>query len=268
MSSIQEGPRQCVVYARFSPRPMKPIRGVPMLDAVISNEVQIDRCRAWVESQGHHMAAPAFTDEFVSGSKMLGRDGLVAAMAKVCEIHGLMVVYSLSRLARNTADALEIIGILRNDNADLASVSQGIDTSTPTGRAFFTMCAAFDTLERENIAERTSASLLYRQERGQRIGRPDRPPFGWRLKIDGPQRTVISTKDGCEVLIPAYNEHDPEEMVLVRRIKSMAATLRPAEIRRALVKEHVKCRGKRWDDRVIQRIIDRNYDVEQEQFSA
>ena len=54
----------------------------------------------------------------------------------------------------------------------LKVLAQNIDTSTPEGRLFFHMTAAFDEFQRELIVENTRAGLKAARKRGRRGGRP------------------------------------------------------------------------------------------------
>ena len=57
-------------------------------------------------------------------------------------------------------------------NIDLRVLTQKIDTSTPEGRLFFHMTAAFDEFQRELIVENTRAGLAAASRQGRRGGRP------------------------------------------------------------------------------------------------
>lgn len=105
-----------------------------------------------------------------SGSR-LQRPGIEQALARI-QPGDCLVVWKLDRLGRSVKDLVSIAERFRLDGVDLRCLSDGIDTSTPTGRFFFHVMSAFAEMERELIRERTKAGLRSAAARGRNGGRP------------------------------------------------------------------------------------------------
>ncbi len=93
------------------------------------------------------------------------------------------MVYSLSRLARSTKDAISISDRLDKSGADLVSLSERIDTTTAAGRMVFRMLAVLSEFEADLVAERTKGALDHLRTQGKRIS--GRIPYGYDLSADG-----------------------------------------------------------------------------------
>ena len=83
-----------------------------------------------------------------------------------------LVIWKLSRLARSMTQMMNTVKILEDRQIRLKVITQNIDTSTPEGRLFFHMNAAFDQFQREIIVENTKAGLKFARENGRIGGRP------------------------------------------------------------------------------------------------
>jgi DNA invertase Pin-like site-specific DNA recombinase len=116
----------------------------------VSVEAQRDRIVGWCSANGYGVAQ-VYVDAGMSGGRADNRPGLQAALARACRTKGVLVSYSLSRLARSTKDALAISERLASAGADLVSLSERIDTTTAAGKMVFRMLAVLAEFERDLI---------------------------------------------------------------------------------------------------------------------
>ena len=77
----------------------------------------------------------------------------------------------LSRIGRNTKHLLDTVEKLNEKRIDLYIHNQQIDTSTPTGKLFFTVASAFSNFERDLIRERVISGLENAKRKGKVLGR-------------------------------------------------------------------------------------------------
>ena len=66
----------------------------------------------------------------------------------------LIMAWDVSRLGRSLKHLVEFIEDVQSKNIDLYLHTNGIDTTTPSGRAMFGMLSVFSSFEREMISER------------------------------------------------------------------------------------------------------------------
>lgn len=83
-----------------------------------------------------------------------------------------VLVWDASRLARSTAHLATMMGELQALGVTQVFLKEGIDTSTPHGRAMVQMAGVFAELEREMIRERVMAGLARAKRANKRLGRP------------------------------------------------------------------------------------------------
>src|ERR1035438_6741082 len=77
-----------------------------------------------------------------------------------------LIVWKLDRLGRSLADLITMLDDLRARGVKFHSLTEAIDTETPTGRAMWQMIGVLAELERSLISERTRAGVKAAQRRG------------------------------------------------------------------------------------------------------
>ena len=115
-----------------------------------------------------------FSDRGLSGAK--GRDKRPAfdALCKgaVRREFDVIMAWSVDRLGRSLQHLVTFLGEIHSKGVDLYLHQQGIDTTTPAGKAMFQMCGVFSEFERAMIQERVKAGLARARSQGKILGRP------------------------------------------------------------------------------------------------
>ena len=83
-----------------------------------------------------------------------------------------VVVWKFDRFARSVSHLLRALETFKALGIEFVSLSEQVDTSTPTGKMVFTVLGAVAELERSLIAERVRAGLRNAKAKGKRLGRP------------------------------------------------------------------------------------------------
>lgn len=205
----------------------------------VSLDAQQARVRAWCEANGNPLIS-LHVDAGLSGCRSDNRPGLQAALTAACKAKAALVVYSLSRLARSTKDAIMISERLAKQGADLVSLSEKIDTTSAAGKLFFRLMISLNEFERDLVAERTKGALSHLRNQGKRIS--GQLPFGYDLAADGTS------------LIP--NSREQEGLKLIERMQANGFGRR--RIAAALTVEGIPTKtGTAWSPQTVGRILQR-----------
>ena len=152
-----------------------------------------------------------FIDRGISGAK--GRkdrpqlDALLKGVAR--KDFDVVASWSVDRLGRSLIDLVNMLQELHSTGVDLYLHQQGVNTTTPAGRALFGMMGVFAEFERGMIQERVRAGMARARAKGTKsgnaIGRPsvsseveDRIR---KLRADGMGMLKIASQAGCGVSV-------------------------------------------------------------------
>lgn len=136
-----------------------------------SPEMQLRELREYCERRGWPIAGE-YIDAGVSGAKD-SRPQLNTLMADAHRRRfDAVVVWKFDRFARSVSHLLRALDTFNSLGIAFISLSEQIDTTTPTGKMVFTVLGAVAELERSLIAERVKAGLRNARAKGKRLGRP------------------------------------------------------------------------------------------------
>jgi DNA invertase Pin-like site-specific DNA recombinase len=114
----------------------------------------------------------AMYHEHASG-KSMARPELDACL-KALRSGDILVVWRLDRLGRSLADLVRIVAELEGRGVGFASLTEQINTASPSGKLVFHLFSALSEFERNLIRERTNAGIKAARARGRNGGRPSK----------------------------------------------------------------------------------------------
>src|SRR5277367_6132263 len=136
-----------------------------------SPEMQVRELREYCERRGWEIAGE-YVDAGISGAK----DSRPELNRMIADAHrrrfDAVVVWKFDRFARSVSHLLRALETFNALSVAFVSLSEQMDTSTPTGKMVFTVLGAVAELERSLIAGRVRAGLRNARAKGKRLGRP------------------------------------------------------------------------------------------------
>jgi DNA invertase Pin-like site-specific DNA recombinase len=133
--------------------------------------LQTRELRQFAEARGWQ-TVDAYIDAGVSGAKD-SRPELNRLMADAHKRRfDVVAVWRFDRFARSVSHLLRALETFNALGIAFVSLSENVDTTTPTGKMIFTVLGAVAELERSLIAERVRAGLRNARAKGKTLGRP------------------------------------------------------------------------------------------------
>ena len=218
---------ECVIYARFSPRPGESN----------SIETQVDECQKHAWANGWRVLS-VHSDSHASGADP-EREGLWDAMDAVPR-GGILLVWKMDRLARDLYLAEALHRHAEKRGFRVQAVREGVADDTAEGRVIRQVLAAAAEYERRLVQVRTSVAMKRYQSQGRRMSR--HAPYGWTVDPDDPAR-----------IIP--DQAEQQALEYMHRLRGEGYGWR--SICTNLDAAGHKPRGKSWDASSVRRILQR-----------
>jgi DNA invertase Pin-like site-specific DNA recombinase len=176
-----------------------------------SPEMQLRELREYCDRRGWTLAGE-YVDEGISGTKER-RPRLDALMADAHRRRfDVVIVWKFDRFARSVSHLLRALETFNALGIAFVSLSEQMDTTTPTGKMVFTVLGAVAELERSLIAERVRAGLRNARAKGKTLGRPrtgvDAAMVG-RLRSEGASWRAIAKQLGVGIGIVYRAAQEP-----------------------------------------------------------
>ena len=131
--------------------------------------MQIEAMRAYAERRGWQITSTV--EEVGSGAKMRPRREELLRAARRREID-VIVVWRLDRWGRSLVDLIATLQELTALKVGFVSLTETLDLTTPSGRAFASMLAVFAEFERDILRDRVKAGIAQARKEGRPHGRP------------------------------------------------------------------------------------------------
>lgn len=147
-------------------------------DDKVSLSEQERKAKAYIESKGWQYVH-TYEDNGYTG-RNTNRPALQQMLADLkAKSVDVVIIWKLDRLSRKQRDTLTIIeDVLLENDVDLVSLTETLDTTTPWGRAMIGVLSSFNQLESENIAMRTAMGRYAAAREGAYAG--GKPPLGYK----------------------------------------------------------------------------------------
>jgi DNA invertase Pin-like site-specific DNA recombinase len=189
-------------------------------------EVQLRELREYCQRRGWEITRQ-YVDVGISGGKEKRPELDKLLHDAYRRYFDAVVVWRFDRFARSVSHLLKALENFRSLGIEFVSLSEQVDTSTPTGKMIFTVLGAVAELERSLIVERVRAGLRNAKAKGKKLGRPRKvtnPAAIKSLRAQGASWRAIGIALGVSPATALHTATRPNKPCLEIPRQSTAAT--------------------------------------------
>lgn len=189
---------------------------------------QRERCEAYAKAQGWEVA-DVYEDAGVSGAKA-DRPALNRMLADARDGKFQVVIFlKIDRFGRSQRDLHNLAFDLKKHGVAIASATEAIDTSTPSGQAFYGMLAVMAELERAQIAERMASGRLGAARQGR--FNCTRTAYGYDYDLKTKKLAINETEAAVvRRIFDLYIEEGLSYVALARRLNAEGVPTKTTEV--------------------------------------
>lgn len=185
----------------------------------VSIDTQIEECKRLVRSGD---TVQIYTDEGISGKTIEKRPAFQDMLNDVkLGYIDKIIVYKIDRFSRNITDFFNVYDELKKYHCGFESAIDKFDTTTPQGKFFMTLLAAFAELERSNISQRVKDSYYHRAKTdGRFLG--GKIPVGFVRCKNADNKSSLKPNEMMELVVELYNKYSRDTTTSLHQLVGYA----------------------------------------------
>jgi len=206
-----------------------------------SIRAQVDKLKAYAQIKGWDIY-DIYSDEGISGKNIVDRPAMNRLIDDVNDgkVNNVLV-FKIDRLTRSTKNLIELVELFEENNCAFNSLTESVDTDTPSGRMFLKIIGIFAEFERENLVSRLKLGFERKVKEGYTLANYS-ISYGYTKEAGQKVQTIL-----------------PEEAKIVRDIFSMYVNenMSMSGIAKTLNERKIptKRNSKTWDTNTIKVLL-------------